>query len=90
MVTDVDFPGESAGIIPGKSQWSGTTIATVPIGQGIAVTAIQMLDAYNVIANGGLLIAPRLVDGYIGPQGTEHDFPSPKPTGSSAPSWAKK
>ncbi|MGH9105951.1 MAG: peptidoglycan D,D-transpeptidase FtsI family protein [Acidimicrobiales bacterium] len=77
--TDIDFPGGSAGLVPGPSQWSGTTIATVPIGQGVAVTAIQMLDAYNTIANGGMFVAPRLVDGYVDAEGHEHLFPVPKP-----------
>jgi len=77
--TDIDFPGGTPGLVPGPSQWSGTTIATVPIGQGIAVTAIQMLDAYNTIANGGVYLAPRLAVGYIGPNGKEHLFPHPKP-----------
>jgi cell division protein FtsI (penicillin-binding protein 3) len=74
--TNVDFPGESAGLVPGPSQWSGTTIATVPIGQGLAVTAVQMLAAYNTIANGGVYVPPKLVDGYIDAQGQEHAFPS--------------
>jgi cell division protein FtsI (penicillin-binding protein 3) len=73
--TDIGFPGESAGIVPGPSQWSGTSIATVPIGQGIAVTAVQMLAAYNTIANGGVYVAPRLADGYVDANGTEHLFP---------------
>ncbi len=77
--TDVNFPGESAGLVPGPSQWSGTTIATVPIGQGLAVTAVQMLDAYNTIANGGVFVAPRLAQGYVDAQGKEHLFASPKP-----------
>ncbi|HXW81712.1 MAG TPA: penicillin-binding protein 2 [Acidimicrobiales bacterium] len=73
-MTDVGFPGESAGLVPAPSQWSGTTIATVPIGQGLAVTAVQMLAAYNTIANGGMYIAPRLVDGYVDASGQEHLF----------------
>ena len=73
--TDIGFPGESAGIVPGPSQWSGTSIATVPIGQGIAVTAVQMLAAYNTIANGGVYVAPRLADGYVDANGMEHLFP---------------
>jgi len=77
--TDIDFPGESAGIVPGPSQWSGTSIATVPIGQGIAVTAVQMLAAYNTIANGGVYVAPRLADGYVDADGTEHLFPVQAP-----------
>ncbi|HYA44409.1 MAG TPA: penicillin-binding protein 2, partial [Acidimicrobiales bacterium] len=73
--TGVDFPGESAGIVPGPSQWSGTSVATVPIGQGIAVTAVQMIAAYNTIANGGVYVPPRLVEGYIAPDGKEELFP---------------
>ena len=62
---------------PTPSQWSGTSIATVPIGQGMAVTAVQMFAAYNTIANGGVYIAPRLVDGYVDATGKEHLFPAP-------------
>jgi cell division protein FtsI (penicillin-binding protein 3) len=68
-VTDVGFPGESPGLLP--SYWSGTSIADVPIGQGIAVTAVQMLAAYNTIANGGVYVPPRLVDATIGAGGQE-------------------
>jgi cell division protein FtsI (penicillin-binding protein 3) len=77
--TDVGFPGESAGLVPPASQWSGTTIATVPIGQGLAVTAVQMLAAYNAVANGGVYIPPRLVNGYVDAAGKEHLFAQPSP-----------
>jgi cell division protein FtsI/penicillin-binding protein 2 len=53
-------------------QWSGTTIGTVPIGQGVSVTALQMLEAYNVIANGGRWVPPRLVRATVDRQGEEH------------------
>ena len=43
-------------------QWSGSTIGNVPIGQGIAVTPIQMASAYAAIANGGVWLQPHLVD----------------------------
>ena len=59
--TGIDFPGESAGIVLPKESWSGSTIGNVPIGQGIAVTPIQMASAYATIANGGERITPRLV-----------------------------
>lgn len=68
--TDIHFPGESAGLLP--TYWSGTSIADVPIGQGIAVTAAQMIAAYNSIANGGVYVAPRLVDATIDSTGKEH------------------
>jgi cell division protein FtsI/penicillin-binding protein 2 len=58
--TGVDYPGESRGILPGT--WWGSTIGNVPIGQGIAVTPIQMAAAYGALANGGVLHRPYLVD----------------------------
>ncbi len=71
--TGLDFPGESGGIVPSyPDQWSGTTIGNVPIGQGIAVTPIQIAAAYAAIANGGVWIQPHLVD-RIGGR-TLHDF----------------
>ncbi|HEU0305204.1 MAG TPA: penicillin-binding protein 2 [Gaiellaceae bacterium] len=60
--TGVDFPGESPGIVLPVERWSGSTIGNVPIGQGIAVTAVQMAAAYAAIANGGVWTAPHLVD----------------------------
>src|SRR5688500_7496338 len=60
--TGIDFPGESAGFALPLDQWSGSTIGTVPIGHGIAVTPVQMARAYSVIANGGLLVRPHLID----------------------------
>lgn len=72
--TDVGFPGESAGLLP--TYWSGTSIADVPIGQGIAVTALQILAAYNTIANGGIYVPPRLVDATIDSEGREHVLPA--------------
>jgi cell division protein FtsI (penicillin-binding protein 3) len=71
--TGLQFPGESAGLLP--RYWSGTSIATVPIGQGIAVTAMQMIAAYNTIADGGVYVPPRLVSATIDSQGKEHATP---------------
>jgi cell division protein FtsI/penicillin-binding protein 2 len=61
--TGIDFPGESAGL---KPSWSGSTIGTVPIGQGVSVTAIQLASVYSAIANGGEWIQPHLVDHVLG------------------------
>jgi cell division protein FtsI/penicillin-binding protein 2 len=60
--TGIDFPGESPGFALPLDQWSGSTIGTVPIGHGISVTPVQMARAYSVIANGGLLVQPHLID----------------------------
>ena len=59
--TGVDFPGEAAGIVPPADQWSGTTIANIPMGQGIAVTPIQMAAAFSTVANNGVAVKPRLI-----------------------------
>ena len=59
--TGLGFPNEENGIMLPLDDWSGTSIGAIPIGQGIAVTALQMLSAYNVIANDGVYVAPRLV-----------------------------
>jgi cell division protein FtsI/penicillin-binding protein 2 len=69
--TGIDFPGESAGFALPLDQWSGSTIGTVPIGQGIAVTPLQMARAYSTIANGGRLVEPYLVE-RVGSHATEH------------------
>jgi cell division protein FtsI (penicillin-binding protein 3) len=73
--TSLDFPGESAGLMLDPKDWSGTSIGSIPIGQGISVTALQMLEVYNVIANGGMYVAPRLVAGTIDGGGARHDAP---------------
>ena len=61
QTTGLGFPNEENGIMLPLEDWSGTSIGAIPIGQGIAVTALQMLSAYNVIANDGVYVAPRLV-----------------------------
>ena len=60
--TGIDFPGESSGFALPLEQWSGSTIGTVPIGHGIAVTPMQMARAYAAVANGGRLVQPHLVE----------------------------
>jgi cell division protein FtsI (penicillin-binding protein 3) len=65
-LTGVDLPGEEPGVVPPLSQWSGTTIATVPFGQGLEVTPIQIAAAYAAIANGGILRTPHIVQAIAG------------------------
>jgi cell division protein FtsI (penicillin-binding protein 3) len=60
--TGIDYPGESPGIVLPEQRWSGSTIGNVPIGQGIAVTPMQMASAYAAIANRGIWVRPHLVD----------------------------
>ncbi len=59
--TDLDFPYEASGALKSLENWSGVEIATTGMGQGIDVTPIQMLSAYNIIANGGVYVSPRII-----------------------------
>jgi cell division protein FtsI/penicillin-binding protein 2 len=66
--TGVDFPGESGGIVLPLDKWTGSTIGNVPIGQGIAVTPLQMAAVYAAIANRGVWQPPHLVERVGGSQ----------------------
>jgi cell division protein FtsI (penicillin-binding protein 3) len=74
--TALDFPNEAAGVVLPTAQWSGTSIATLPIGQGISATPLQVLEAYNTVANGGRYVSPRLVDATVDPAGHTHTLPT--------------
>jgi stage V sporulation protein D (sporulation-specific penicillin-binding protein) len=67
--TDIELPGESAGILPPPNEWSGSTLATMAFGQGIAVTPLQLARYYCAIANGGLLLRPRIVQAVLDQDG---------------------
>jgi cell division protein FtsI (penicillin-binding protein 3) len=69
--TGIEFPGETKGIVLPPEKWSGSTIGNVPIGQGIAVTPLQMVAAYGVIANGGTWVQPHLVERIEGERAIE-------------------
>ncbi len=60
--TGVAYPAEEQGIVPELDEYSGSTMGNLPLGQGLAVTPIQMIAGYAAIANGGLLRQPRLID----------------------------
>ena len=59
--TGVAFPGEEQGIVPTPSQFSGSTMGNLPMGQGLSVTPMQMVAGYSAIADGGILRAPQLI-----------------------------
>lgn len=74
--TGLNFPGESQGLVPGAGAWTGSSIGSTPIGQDDAVTAQQLLDAYNAVANGGVMVQPRLVRGTISSNGSMSATPA--------------
>jgi cell division protein FtsI (penicillin-binding protein 3) len=71
--TGLDFPDEANGIMRDVDDWSATSIGAIPIGQENAVNAVQMLGAFNTIANDGELAAPSLVRATVDPEGERHD-----------------
>jgi cell division protein FtsI/penicillin-binding protein 2 len=65
--TGVDLQGEEAGILvePGDPNWSEAQFLNNSYGQGVSVTALQMLCAANAIANDGLIMQPHIVKAHI-------------------------
>jgi cell division protein FtsI (penicillin-binding protein 3) len=59
--TGSGLPGEVAGILRPLKQWNGYSTGSVPMGQEIGVTPLQLITAHAALANGGRLISPRLV-----------------------------
>ncbi len=59
--TGVQFPGEEQGIVPKLDQYSGATMGNLPMGQGAAVTPMQMVQGYAAIAHDGIERPPQLV-----------------------------
>ncbi|AHI00483.1 peptidoglycan D,D-transpeptidase FtsI family protein [Kutzneria albida] len=87
--TGVGLPGESAGVVPPRSQWSGSTFANLPIGQGLTMTLLQMTGMYQAIANDGLRVPPRIVKAERRPDGSVVTPPKPDPVRVVSPQTAK-
>lgn len=69
-VSGLNFPGEASGILMDAAGWSPTDIVSLPIGQQDAVTPLQVVDAYNTIANRGVFVTPSLVRAKVDADGT--------------------
>lgn len=74
--TDLGLPGESAGLMLPRENWSGTTFPTMAFGQGYSVTTVQMTNVFATIANGGVRLDPSIIAGTIDPDGTVHETPA--------------
>ena len=66
--TGVDLPGEEGGIVLRPENYSGSSMGNMPIGQGIAVTPMQMASAYTAIANHGVMRRPYVIAGNAPPR----------------------
>ncbi|MDD5706771.1 MAG: penicillin-binding protein 2 [Kiritimatiellae bacterium] len=68
-VTGIDLPGEEQGILMPASKWNVLSPTRMAIGQGVAVTALQLLGAYCAIANDGQLMRPYIVSRIVSANG---------------------
>jgi len=75
--TAVGFPGEAAGQVRPVEEWWGTSLPTIAIGQGVAVTLLQAANSYATLANNGVAVQPRLVRGTVGPDGVLQPVAAP-------------
>jgi cell division protein FtsI (penicillin-binding protein 3) len=68
------LPGDGAGILRPPKQWRAASLATISFGQEIGATPLQMVNAYSVIANGGLLLEPKLFKGVVDDKGNYREW----------------
>lgn len=67
--SDVGLTGDASGLLRPPEQWAEITLANVAFGQGVAVTAVQLVAAAAAIANDGVLMAPRIVSAELDSDG---------------------
>lgn len=67
--TVLNLPGETSGLLADRPNWDGTAIGAIALGQGVSVTALQMIQAFNVIANDGADIPLHVVRNVVSPDG---------------------
>ncbi|MBN97681.1 MAG: hypothetical protein CME16_00325 [Gemmatimonadetes bacterium] len=63
------LPAESAGLLEHARNWSERSLETIAMGQEVATTSIQLVQAFGAIANGGMLLAPRVLKATLGASG---------------------
>jgi cell division protein FtsI/penicillin-binding protein 2 len=63
--TEIELPGENVGIVPAPADWSATSLPTIAFGHGISTTPLALARAYCAIANGGLLMRPRILSAIV-------------------------
>jgi cell division protein FtsI/penicillin-binding protein 2 len=75
--TGIDLPGEEAGILHPLNRWSGWSVTRIPFGHEISVTALQMAQAYCILANGGSLVRPHIVRAVVDRHGNITELRQP-------------
>jgi cell division protein FtsI/penicillin-binding protein 2 len=77
--TGIDLPGEDSGVVRDLKKWDGYSITRVPYGHEINVTAIQIVQAYCILANGGRFITPHIVKAIVEADGNIRQLKRPPP-----------
>jgi cell division protein FtsI (penicillin-binding protein 3) len=67
--TSQAFPGEAPGLLMNHEDWWGTSLPTISIGQGVAVSLLQLANSYATLANDGVQVTPRVIRGTVGDDG---------------------
>ena len=75
--TGIELPGESGGLLPDIKNWSASTFTNLPIGQGVAMTSVQLASMYQTIANDGVRVPPRIVQSVTRGDGSVVDTQQP-------------
>ena len=78
--TGIEIVGEADGVVwnpDGPNASGDLTAAQTAFGQGLSVTAVQLVAGYAAFANGGTLVTPHVIDGWTDPDGTYHDAERP-------------
>jgi cell division protein FtsI (penicillin-binding protein 3) len=75
------FPAEATGIFRKLTQWDTLSVTRFPIGQGILVTPLQMVQAYAALANGGVMVQPYIIDHVRSPKTGEERYSVPRVKG---------
>jgi len=88
--TGVDLPGENPGIFRPLSRWSGLSTASISMGQEVALTPLQLARIAAAVANGGLLVTPRLVTRVEHSGGSAQEIPRKTPVRVLSEETARK
>lgn len=80
--TGIELPGEASGILFDVKNMKEIDIATMSIGQGIAVTPLQMVQAYSALANGGKMVKPHILSAIKNPDGSDYKTYSTEDAGT--------
>lgn len=78
MSTGLELDGEVNGVLKHPAEWSGFSLAAMAMGYEVAITPLQMAMAYGVLANGGLLLKPKILAGWVEPTGESRRFAQPE------------